>query len=159
MWTDSELASICWLISSSQSVLAVHWLWSPVMEERLHAIVSLQAEAAHMIAPSQLLTWQPYFELLDIASIVSDTRLSRSILEIVFVLVERWSTTFDKYGDHAFGCRRTSKTSLHDAITKTLTIRLVPSTSRLCSLQDSNQVAIKFGGLWWYHSRQSSDYH
>ena len=35
-------------------------------------------------------------------------------------------TTFDKYGDHAFGCRRTSKTALHDAITKTLTIALRP---------------------------------
>jgi hypothetical protein len=33
-------------------------------------------------------------------------------------------TTFDKYGDHAFGCRRTSKTTLHDAITKTLAITL-----------------------------------
>jgi hypothetical protein len=35
-------------------------------------------------------------------------------------------TTFDKYGDHAFGCRRTSKTTLHDAITKTLAITLRP---------------------------------
>jgi hypothetical protein len=36
-------------------------------------------------------------------------------------------TTFDKHGDHAFGCRRTSKTALHDAITKTLAITLRPS--------------------------------
>jgi hypothetical protein len=35
-------------------------------------------------------------------------------------------TTFDIYGDHAFGCRRTSKTVLHDAITKTLAITLRP---------------------------------
>ena len=35
-------------------------------------------------------------------------------------------TTFDIYGDHAFGCRRTSKTALHDAITKTLAITLRP---------------------------------
>jgi hypothetical protein len=35
-------------------------------------------------------------------------------------------TTFDKCGDHAFGCRRTSKTTLHDAITKTLAITLRP---------------------------------
>jgi hypothetical protein len=35
-------------------------------------------------------------------------------------------TTFDKHGDHAFGCRRTSKTALHDAITKLLAITLRP---------------------------------
>jgi hypothetical protein len=35
-------------------------------------------------------------------------------------------TTFDKNGDHAFGCQRTSKTTLHDAITKTLAITLRP---------------------------------
>jgi hypothetical protein len=35
-------------------------------------------------------------------------------------------TTFDKCGDHTFGCRRTSKTTLHDAITKTLAITLRP---------------------------------
>jgi hypothetical protein len=35
-------------------------------------------------------------------------------------------TTFDKNGDHAFGCRRTSKTALHDTITKTLAITLQP---------------------------------
>jgi hypothetical protein len=38
-------------------------------------------------------------------------------------------TTFDTYGDHAFGCGRTSKTALHDAITKTLTIMLRPLLS------------------------------
>jgi hypothetical protein len=35
-------------------------------------------------------------------------------------------TTFDIFGDHAFGCRRTSKISLHDTITKTLTVTLRP---------------------------------
>jgi hypothetical protein len=33
---------------------------------------------------------------------------------------------FDKYGDHAFGCKRTSKTTMHDSITKTLTTTLRP---------------------------------
>ena len=37
-----------------------------------------------------------------------------------------WGTTFNKYGDHAFGCHHTSKTTLLDAIMKTLTITIGP---------------------------------
>jgi hypothetical protein len=56
-------------------------------------------------------------------------------------------TTFDKCGDHAFGCQRTCKTALHDAITKTLAITLRPLLTLTNRTKTAHDTVVEPTGL------------